>query len=124
MDSQPRPLADTDDCLDWGALTHRCLGRTELAARTLVRFTETVPGELIELNRAMQNGDRETVMKITHRIKGASLTISANRLANSLLALEQSDAKENVILENLVTRVDEEFRALSEQIDQLLRTVI
>ncbi len=74
--------------LDIDALHDRCLGRTDLVERVLADFQDFLRAQLQELEAAHAAGDLLMTKSIAHRLKGASLTVSALRLSGCAHQLE------------------------------------
>ena len=78
----------TARCLDMDSLTKRCLGRVDLAYRVLTKFHSSVGNDLALLEQAIASQNLNEVARVAHRVKGASLSVSACNLAEYSHRLE------------------------------------
>jgi len=83
MTVQHSPCEHQSEILDWDALKSRCLGRNDLVERILTGFRDRLTGELQQLEQAYEAQDESMLAAVAHRMAGTSLTVSANRLAES-----------------------------------------
>ena len=75
-------------CLDIDSLTRRCLGRVDLAYRVLQKFHTSVGNDMALLEQAIAARNLKEVARVAHRVKGASLSVSACNLAEHSHRLE------------------------------------
>jgi HPt (histidine-containing phosphotransfer) domain-containing protein len=75
---------DVDDLLT------RCLGRIELAERILRTFETNLDRDVEQLEQAVRATDVTEIARLAHRIKGASLAVSARELTNCARSIEVS----------------------------------
>lgn len=103
--------------LDVDALMKRCLGRIDLVEKVLGRFAEEFTDELEALEQALANEDFEAIGTIAHRVKGASLTVSANTLSERAAALEKAvnDAQTNGLKDG-VDQMRSEWNRVQDQL--------
>jgi len=80
--------------------------------RILLKFQDSLRGELQQLDQAYDAQDETTVATIAHRMKGTSLTVSANRLAESAQQLQE------MALSNF-SAIDEDLLGLRKEIAEL-----
>ncbi len=66
------------------------MGNLDLVARVLDKFEQRLPGELVELGRAVELGNAAQIALIAHRIKGNSANISAAGLQQAAAEIEDS----------------------------------
>lgn len=71
-------------------LLTRCLGRLDLAERILQKFLDALDVDVRQLEAAVQAGNADEVAHLAHRIKGASLAVSAGQLTACARHLEDS----------------------------------
>ena len=93
-------------CIDMDSLTKRCLGRVDLAYRVLKKFHSSVGNDLALLEQAIAAQNLSEVARVAHRVRGASLTVSACNLAEyshrlECRALSQGPSAEQRINEKL-----------------------
>ncbi len=67
--------------IDREELLNRCMGRPDLMDRILSSFQARVDDDIECLIDCIQQGDAEAVAALAHKLKGASLTVSALPLA-------------------------------------------
>jgi HPt (histidine-containing phosphotransfer) domain-containing protein len=86
-----RPTAENpcSEILDWDGLCTRCMDNLDLVQRVLARFQEQLPGELLELESALERGDAQHVASVAHRIKGTSASVSATSLQKAAEQVEE-----------------------------------
>ncbi|MEW4452954.1 Hpt domain-containing protein [Bremerella sp. JC817] len=112
MNWQPMLTFSTDQSINWETLTSRCIGRIDLVEKALDRFQQALVGDLEALEAAADEQNSEEVARIAHRIKGTSLTVSADRLAEIATKLEQK-------AEGSLQNVDESLSDIREEYDRL-----
>jgi HPt (histidine-containing phosphotransfer) domain-containing protein len=83
-ESQDSAPVDIDDLLG------RCLGRIELAERILRTFQTSLDSDLKKLEAAVSAFDATEIAHLAHRIKGASLAVSAHKLTECAKSIELS----------------------------------
>ena len=83
-EAQASAPVDIDDLLG------RCLGRIDLAERILQTFQTALEGDLKKLEAAVSAFDANEIAHVAHRIKGASLAVSAHRLTECARSIELS----------------------------------
>jgi HPt (histidine-containing phosphotransfer) domain-containing protein len=71
-------------------LLTRCLGRLDLAERILQKFLDALDVDVRQLEAAVQASNVDEVAHLAHRIKGASLAVSAGQLTACARRLEDS----------------------------------
>ena len=76
--------------LQWDALLSRCMGRSELAERIVMQFQDGLEDVLTELSQAISAEDRGETARLAHRLKGTSLTVSAEELAHVAERIEEA----------------------------------
>jgi HPt (histidine-containing phosphotransfer) domain-containing protein len=67
-----------------------CMGRAELAERLITIFTEGLPKDLLDIQGAVEDWDIPRIAKLSHRLKGASASMCAERLSSAAATLERS----------------------------------
>ncbi len=113
LDTRCRPESDS---LDWDALSKRCMGNASLIERVLIGFRDQLNGELEQLEQALEQCDEATVATVAHRMKGTSLTVSANRLADSAQQLQELALNDFASIDEELTGMRNEILQLSEMI--------
>jgi HPt (histidine-containing phosphotransfer) domain-containing protein len=81
--SNPTPV-DVKDFLG------RCLGRLDLAERILQKFQTALESDVKLLEEAVLATNADEIAHLAHRIKGASLAVSARELTDSAKSIEVS----------------------------------
>lgn len=76
--------------LDVEDLLARCLGNVEFAQRILGKFQERCDEDLEALEKAVFDGDSESVARLAHRMKGASANASASGLQRHASEIERA----------------------------------
>ena len=76
--------------VDIDDLLHRCLGRMDIVERILQKFKRTLHKDLEELEHAVLACDIDEIAHIAHRMKGASLSVSAHELREYAQSIEAS----------------------------------
>lgn len=120
MDLQAISTIPAEASLNWEALSNRCLGRIDLIERALVRFNDSLSSDLINLEQAAGASDSEAILRIAHRIKGASLTVSAGRLSTCAIDLENKAGSSAEELDACIEGIREECSRLSDLIAHCL----
>jgi signal transduction histidine kinase/CheY-like chemotaxis protein len=103
VDSQP---------FDFSTICIRCAQNTELAKTIIFRFIERTPNEIAALEEALRRGDRKVVVSDAHRLKGASATLSAQKLRDTAEAIES--ASQNGSLVECLTLLENMKQAFNE----------
>jgi HPt (histidine-containing phosphotransfer) domain-containing protein len=75
--------------LDRDELLARCLGRIDLVERILQRFHNALDEDVKRLEEAVRGERADEVALVAHRIKGASLAVSAHALTACARSLEE-----------------------------------
>ncbi|MEJ5365574.1 MAG: response regulator [Desulfosoma sp.] len=81
------------DVLDWDELVDRLAGDMDLSWEVLSEFVESLPERLAEIEEAVRRADAGLVKRLAHTLKGASANISARRLSEAALAVEQAASR-------------------------------
>ena len=118
MNGETAQVCAQEESINWESLKSRCIGRIDLVQKALSRFQEHLAIDLEELELAAQLHDCHEIARIAHRIKGTSLTVSADRLAEYAMDLEQKAEKNDDLLDGSLTEIREECCRLSEAIEQ------
>ena len=106
--------------LDMDGLLARCLGNLEFAERVLVMFQQRGHEELAELESAVATADKERVVKLAHRLKGASANASAHGLRARAAEMEQAARQDAA--EDIPSRLEElkgEWRRFESAVERL-----
>lgn len=114
---QTQALAE-EQSINWETLKSRCVGRLDLVEKALNRFQDALEGDLQSLEEAVETLNSEEVARIAHRIKGTSLTVSADRLAGFALNLERQVEEDSNYDEASLADIRDECCRLSELISQ------
>lgn len=78
--------------VDVNDLLGRCLGRLDLAERILQKFQCALEKDVRELEEAVRTTNTAEIAQLAHRIKGASLAVSAYKLIDCAQSIEKSAA--------------------------------
>jgi HPt (histidine-containing phosphotransfer) domain-containing protein len=76
------PVFDPDDLLT------RVMGNTTLARKVVARFLTDMPGQLIALSNALNNGDSKSARIAAHSIKGAAANVGGSQLRHTAQKIE------------------------------------
>ncbi len=118
MSSQSTHAPPGEQSINWETLEARCIGRIDLVRKALARFQGSLEDDIQELQRATERNNPDDVAKIAHRIKGTSLTVSADRLAGFALNLERKAEGNLNDVEESLSEIRDECCRLSEIIMQ------
>ena len=88
MDSVRIAVPSESTPVDLDDLLVRCLGRIDLAERILKKFETVLEADLQQLESAVHARDTEEIAHLAHRIKGASLAVSARPITECAKCLE------------------------------------
>lgn len=87
-----RAVGGTATCnapVNYAELVDRCMDSVELAEQILGRFEQCFATDLAELLDAFHCQDRQRLVTVAHRLKGASANVSATGLMRIASELEQ-----------------------------------
>jgi HPt (histidine-containing phosphotransfer) domain-containing protein len=99
--------------VDW-ALLREQFGNNEGLARTVLnRFSAGLPADLLELERAAQQGDAEELRKRAHRLKGSASSVAAAQLAALAGELEHLAQQGHTESSSLLARLQQERERLA-----------
>lgn len=93
MNSVPQSV-ETSRPVDLDELHDRCLGRSDLVQKVLADFQDFLTAQLQELDAAFATEDLTKLQATAHRLKGASLTVSARVLSQCAHRLQSLAAAE------------------------------
>jgi HPt (histidine-containing phosphotransfer) domain-containing protein len=82
------PAAEAEPVLDSSELLKRCSGNSEFASKLLAKFRASAGNDAREMEQAFGEGKDQLLASLAHRMKGASLTISAVALAKAAAGIE------------------------------------
>lgn len=116
LQSTQRPSCEQS--INWETLTARCIGRIDLVEKALARFQGTLSDDINQLEEAAKAVNTDEVARIAHRIKGTSLTVSADRLAAYAWELEQKAEEKHQDVDDILTDIRDECCHLSEIIEK------
>jgi HPt (histidine-containing phosphotransfer) domain-containing protein len=93
-------------------LIGRCLGRIDLAERILQTFQTALESDLTKLEAAVAAFDADEIAHVAHRIRGASLAVSAHKLTDCAQSIELSAKAQRLdeIPEHMATLKSESAR--------------
>ncbi len=83
------------EVFNWDELVDRLGGDMDLSWEVLLDFVAELPQRLEEIEKALDGGDMAITKRLAHSLKGAAANISAHRLSEAALVLEQAAAREN-----------------------------
>lgn len=107
-----------EQSINWETLKSRCIGRLDLVEKALNRFQDSLEDDLQSLEEAVETLNSEEVARIAHRIKGTSLTVSADRLAGFAMHLERQAEEDSNYDEASLADIRDECCRLSQLISQ------
>lgn len=70
-------MVQQENSFEYDELLQRCMGNLEFAERILSRFGSRLEGDIEELEKQILSGDCGGIIRVAHRIKGASANTSA-----------------------------------------------
>ena len=73
-------LNPTIEVINSDELLARCMGSVDLASHVLAKFLDRVPEDLDQLEKDLVASDRDAIIDMAHRIKGASASVAAPQL--------------------------------------------
>ena len=76
--------------IDVDELLSRCMGNLEFAERVLALLQDRCSVDIEELDRAVGEGDVQTIASIAHRLKGAYANAAAAELKSQAAQLEDA----------------------------------
>jgi signal transduction histidine kinase/CheY-like chemotaxis protein/HPt (histidine-containing phosphotransfer) domain-containing protein len=88
--------ADSSTVIDRPSLLKRCLGKTELADKLLVKLHARLGTDLYEIKQVIDAGDCEQLARCAHRLKGAAANLSAEPLRAVAAELEALGRKGDI----------------------------
>ncbi|MEW4563088.1 Hpt domain-containing protein [Bremerella sp. JC770] len=118
MSLQETHAPTQEQSINWETLKSRCIGRLDLVEKALHRFQGSLEDDLQSLEEALETLNSQEVARIAHRIKGTSLTVSAERLAGFAMHLERQAEEELDYDEVSLTDFRDECCRLSRIISQ------
>jgi len=110
----------SDDILDFNEFMERVQDDKDLLMELLDIFAEDYQEKIASLQKAVNNNNIEEIKSIAHSLKGASGNISAKRMRELFLSMEDTVKNSdmdgaNKILEDL----SKEYEALNSRINEL-----
>ena len=118
MSLQQTHALTEEQSINWETLKSRCIGRLDLVEKALNRFQNSLADDLHSLEEAVETLDSQEVARIAHRIKGTSLTVSADRLAGFAMHLERRAEEDLSYDEESLADIRDECCRLSQLISQ------
>jgi HPt (histidine-containing phosphotransfer) domain-containing protein len=119
----PPPVTEQDQApaaFDEAQLLQRLMGDKELGQAVVAGFLDDIPKEICALKDHLEAGDALVVKRHVHAIKGAAATVSANRLRDVALAMEQlSKAGDLPKVAGMFPRLEEEYERLKTALDRM-----
>jgi protein-histidine pros-kinase len=102
------------------ALKERLNGDEEAVVDTVRLFLQHIPMMLEEMRSAALSGDREKLIMLAHKLKGASATFGAERLADMAAEVEcPKRGSSGDIQQSVSSRLDEELHELKQRLEEL-----
>lgn len=111
--SGPRGRKDADPPLLYEEALKRTMGDRDFLLEMLREFLQHLPGQVEEINRALEAGDAEGLRAHSHSIKGAAYNMSAVRVADAARQLEDAGREEEL------DKAPGIFSVLNDEIEQL-----
>lgn len=88
-DSAPDTAVEkSGNVLDLEGLLARSMGNLDRAERIIAKFLDRVPDELVRIEQSVETEDAQRTARLTHTLKGAAATLSAQALREALARLE------------------------------------
>lgn len=108
------------DVLNLDEFLERVQDDTELLLELLDIFVDDFKAKRLVLSEAVKNNDLDTIASIAHSLKGASGNISAKRIRENALTMEQMAKSGDISnISELLATLDKEFDLLQENIKQV-----
>lgn len=117
LSGQPDLLAEKQEMVfDSEDMLERLDGDTKLALELIDIFFSSIPQDIEALERAVADGETQTIQEIAHTIKGASANVAASKLRATAYDMEMAGRGKEIkkareLLPILIARMDE-FRAM------------
>ncbi len=103
------------------ALLERLLQDTDLVRSLIGIFLDHIPEQISSLKRSCDDGNFENVKQLAHSIKGASLNISADSLAEACRKMELGAADhDRDTLQKLLLEVQNQYSLLKHELEEFL----
>lgn len=80
----------------------------------ITTFLEYMPGQIEDLNQAINDGNADLIFSIAHRIKSSSSSLGALGLADTAETIEKIGREGNAV------GADEHFNVLRTQLDEVM----
>ncbi|MCF8215425.1 MAG: response regulator [Chlorobium sp.] len=98
-------------------LMQRLQNDEEIIRIIIAQFMLDIPSQIIELQQAVTKGDSEAARHISHTIKGAAATVSAEEVRSLASSIEQASKSDALV------QVDDELRELPSALSRYLSEV-
>lgn len=105
--------------IDYAELSERLFGEDDLIKHLVEIFVEDNKDRISQLAQAINNHDLEQIKIDAHAIKGAALTVSAKKIAQLCLDIEEK-VKNNILadIQEMYENIQNEFRIFCEITEQ------
>jgi HPt (histidine-containing phosphotransfer) domain-containing protein len=94
----------------------RCNGNAAFASKIIAKYRTCASSDVREMERAFHEGDGQLLTSLAHRMKGASLTVSAVTLAKAAAEIEAAAQSGNM------AEADVWLKKLPEEIERFEQT--
>jgi len=110
--------------LDYEALLHRCLNKTDLARRVLKLFSDSAVHTVTEIQQSLAAGDLAQVRRHAHSLKGSAANVAARPLQAIATDLERvSRAGSEAAALSKVPELEVELHRCLDSIEEILSEV-
>ena len=94
----------------------RLMNNEALLNRVAALFVKTVPAQMEELKASAASGDRETLNRLAHTLKGASANIGGEVMSEVCARLEQASVSAGNDVTPLLAEAEQACATLLEQL--------
>ena len=113
------PSAASSSVFDEHELLARLMGDRKLALKLVNSFLRDVPGKLVELHRALEDGNGESIRREAHSLKGCAANLSAPILKTLAVELQQAGAANDLQhCGQLVAQMESEFGRFQAELEK------
>ncbi|WP_444997180.1 PAS domain S-box protein [Aliikangiella sp. IMCC44359] len=78
------------------AALKRVMGKEKIFNRLIELFIKDIPGQIVQLNKAIDMQDNKKIRHLAHTFKGVAANIGAEKLQSVCIQLEQSAKEDNI----------------------------
>ncbi|MCP4748293.1 MAG: Hpt domain-containing protein [Desulfobacteraceae bacterium] len=110
--SEDLPIIDFNEALN------RALGDVDFLKMMMDEFQAAIPDFVNRIEKALHDGDMDTLSKDAHQLKGSSANLAAKKISAVAMELEHigKNAKDNISVEDTMNRLKAEIAAFDEKL--------